>query len=134
MTGCDVNSIEYYKGDNQPIRVIITDQDGNRIENIQTDTTEIEFQAQNQDGSLPVPIDLKLTQSKIDFTVEQNALGEDIDVATVKPSITDTNISSGKYPVFMRFTLQAPTRKFHVSMDLDGVPLKYLIILEGGIS
>lgn len=132
MSCNSTNFIEYYQGDNQPIKVTITDQNGDRIPNLQTDLTEINFQAKNQDNTSA--IDLTLTGGKITIANEIDGNGNEQDVVTISPLITDTDITPGTYPVFMRLSLQSPTRQFHVEMFIDGIPLKEVVILQSGIS
>lgn len=127
MSCLDETFLEYFEGDNQEIEVIITDQNGERIPDIVSDTTEIVFFAEAVD---PLDnIELKLTTGKISF-----AEVDDKDVATIKPSITDTQVPPGDYPVFMRLTLVGPPRNFHVEMTVGGVPFKFIKILETPIT
>ena len=132
MSCNDDNFIEYYPGDNQPITVSITDQDGKRIDNIIEDANagggaDIKFHIKNSDGTLAR--ELSLTGGKITFAKVKNE-----DVATITPAIEDTQLTPGDYPVFMRFELKTPDRNYHVDMTVDGLPFTKIVILSGGIS
>lgn len=125
---CEAKSfIEYYPGDNQSIRCVITDGDDNRLPDIITDTIEIQFVAKDSTGSNA--ISLTLTSGKITFLEENEQ-----DVITIIFDTSDTQLAPGTYPVFMRLTLENPDRQYHVNMIVDGIPFNELVILEGGIS
>lgn len=125
---------EIFAGDNQEIPITIT-QDGERVPNIQTETSEITFQA--KDASLVNIIDMNTTASAdgvITLDVEQNDEGNDIDVARLKPTIVGTNKTPGTYDIFMRIDRNAGADQDHIEMSKDGVIVTQIKIKKSGIT
>jgi len=130
---CSANALKRYPLDNKQIEVIIRDQTGARIPDIQTDTTEIIFQAKDQTTDVVV-LDLRNSAGKITLTVEDDSSGDPQDVATIIPTTVDMDIIPGTYNIFLQLTLETPDRIFYVDMERDNNPLTELIILEGGVT
>ena len=129
---CTVNSLQYYPGDNEEIKVTIRNEDGTRISGFQTDVTEIIFQAKDDNGS--VVMDLRFTGGYISFGVEQDSTNADQDVITISPTIASTQIPTGTYDIFLRISLMTPVRNLTVNMIRDGAQLTKLVILDGGVT
>lgn len=123
--------IEIFAGDNQEIPITIT-QDGARVPNIQTETTQITFQAKDSNGTNVM--NLTLTAAKITLSVIPDSNGNDQDVATLKPAILDTSITPATYDIFMRIDRSGPARQDHIEMSKDGVVVTQLKIKSSGIT
>jgi len=121
---------EIFAGDNQPIPITIT-QDGKRVPSIQSETTEITFQAKDSSGANV--IDLTKTGGKITLSVELDANGDDSDVATLVPAISDTDITPDIYDIFMRID-RTGGKQDHIEMSKDGVIVTQIKIKKSGIT
>ena len=130
---CNANALRRYPKDNKQIEVILRDQSGDRIPDLQADTTEIIFQAKDKITDVAV-IDLRLTAGKISLAQVDDESGNPQDVATITPTTADMDVSPGTYDIFLQLTLISPARIFYVDMEKDSNPLTELVILEGGVT
>ena len=128
MTCNTTNFIEYYSGDNNPIVVTVTNDDGTPIDGLDEDLSNAIFKALGSDGSVVLDLKYDSDPAKISYDkVDGN------DIFTISPTTDDMTIDPGDYDIYFKLVILNPNRNHHVNMFSDGIRLTRLRILPDGI-